>query len=84
MRITQANSLPFEDVDVALRAQGFKMGPYQLMDMIGLDINFNVTRLVWEGLGCPERFTPNELQASRVTAGDLGLKTGKGFYEYPS
>jgi 3-hydroxybutyryl-CoA dehydrogenase len=82
MRITQEASLSFEGVDTAMRSQGFKMGPYQLMDMIGLDINYNVTRLVWEGLGKPARFTPNTLQGSRVEAGQLGVKTKLGFYAY--
>ena len=84
MRIVEAGGADFAAIDTALRAQGFRMGPFELMDMIGLDINYNVTRLVWEGLGQPARFVPNDLQGSRVDQGDLGVKTGKGFYEHPA
>jgi 3-hydroxybutyryl-CoA dehydrogenase len=84
MRATEANNLSFAEADAALRSQGFKMGPFQLMDMIGLDINYNVTRLVWEGLGKPARFLPPNLQAERIEKGHLGVKTGNGFYAYPT
>jgi 3-hydroxybutyryl-CoA dehydrogenase len=83
MRTSLNHTIPFEAIDKAMRSQGFKMGPYQLMDMIGMDINLNVTRLVWEGLEKPNRFIPNILQTERVERGDFGVKTGKGFYEYP-
>jgi 3-hydroxybutyryl-CoA dehydrogenase len=52
------------------------------MDLIGMDINYNVSRIVWEALGKPERLHPSPLQKSKVDAGELGRKTGKGFYEY--
>lgn len=82
MRIAAESGIGFADLDAALRGQGFRMGPFELMDMIGLDINYNVTRLVWEGLGQPGRFIPNDLQGLRVKEGNLGVKTGKGFYDY--
>lgn len=82
MRIASESGIGFADLDAALRGQGFRMGPFELMDMIGLDINYNVTRLVWEGLGKPARFIPNDLQGSRVKEGHLGVKTGKGFYDH--
>ncbi|WP_418763953.1 3-hydroxyacyl-CoA dehydrogenase family protein [Listeria monocytogenes] len=69
-------------VDSIMEASGFKMGPFRLMDLIGMDINYNVSRIVWEALGKPERFHPSPLQKSKVDAGELGRKTGKGFYEY--
>jgi 3-hydroxybutyryl-CoA dehydrogenase len=52
------------------------------MDLIGMDINYSVSNIVWEALGRPERLTPSVLQKQKVDAGDLGKKTGKGFYEY--
>ena len=58
------------------------MGPFKLMDLIGMDINFGVSNIVWEALGKPERLTPSILQQQKVEVGDLGRKTGKGFYEY--
>lgn len=71
-----------EDVDGALEAQGFRLGPFKLMDLIGHDVNFSVTSLVYEGLGQPERFTPSNTQKNLVINGLLGKKAGKGFYSY--
>jgi 3-hydroxybutyryl-CoA dehydrogenase len=52
------------------------------MDLIGMDINFSVSNIVWEALGKPERLKPSIIQKQKVAAGELGRKTGKGFYEY--
>ena len=65
-----------------MEATGFKMGPFKLMDLIGMDINYGVSQIVWEALGKPERLTPSPVQAAKVAAGELGRKTGKGFYDY--
>lgn len=70
-------------IDAALEAAGFKMGPFKLMDMIGLDINYSVSNIVWKALGKPARLTPSPIQKAKVDAGELGRKTGKGFYDYP-
>ena len=69
-------------IDAVLEATGFKMGPFRLMDLIGLDVNFAVSNIVWESLGKPERLRPSELQRSKVMAQELGRKSGKGFYDY--
>ncbi|HAI83813.1 MAG TPA: 3-hydroxybutyryl-CoA dehydrogenase [Chitinophagaceae bacterium] len=69
-------------IDEALQNSGFKMGPFALMDLIGLDINYSVSNIVWDALGQPKRLTPSSLQGAKVAAGDLGKKTGKGFYNY--
>jgi 3-hydroxybutyryl-CoA dehydrogenase len=61
---------------------GFKMGPFRLMDLIGMDINYSVSNIVWEALGKPERLTPSSLQKHKVDIGELGKKSGKGFYDY--
>jgi len=71
-------------IDEALQNSGFKMGPFALMDLIGLDINYSVSNIVWEALGQPKRLTPSKLQEAKVAAGALGKKTGKGFYNYTS
>ncbi|MBL7760130.1 MAG: 3-hydroxybutyryl-CoA dehydrogenase [Sediminibacterium sp.] len=68
--------------DAAMEAAGFKMGPFKLMDLIGLDINYSVSNIVWEALGCPERLTPSPLQQAKLREGKLGKKTGEGFYTY--
>jgi 3-hydroxybutyryl-CoA dehydrogenase len=69
-------------IDAVLEGCGFKMGPFKLMDLIGMDINYSVSNIVWEALGKPERLQPSPLQKAKVDARELGKKTGKGFYEY--
>lgn len=71
-----------DEVDKVLESAGFKMGPFKLMDLIGLDINYNVSCLVWEQLGKPDRLKPSKLQQEKVNKGELGIKTKKGFYQY--
>ena len=82
MKLVELNLATIENVDAIMEATGFKMGPFKLMDLIGMDINFGVSNIVWEALGKPERLTPSILQQQKVEVGDLGRKTGKGFYEY--
>lgn len=71
-----------EQVDAAMEAAGFKMGPFKLMDMIGIDINAAVSSSLYESFNKAIRFTPSNLQKEKVQQGDLGRKTGKGFYQY--
>ena len=52
------------------------------MDLIGMDVNYYVSNIVWEALGKPERLKPSVLQKEKVDKGELGRKTGKGFYNY--
>jgi 3-hydroxybutyryl-CoA dehydrogenase len=82
MKLVEEGLATIETVDAIMEASGFKMGPFKLMDLIGMDINYSVSNIVWEALGRPERLTPSLLQKQKVDAGDLGKKTGKGFYEY--
>ena len=70
-------------LDAIMRdAGGFRMGPFELMDLIGLDVNIAVTRSVWEAFFHDPRFTPSVTQHEMVAAGHLGRKAGRGFYEY--
>ena len=72
----------YAQIDRILEASGFKMGPFKLMDLIGNDINLSVSESVYQQLGDPERLKPSYLQQQKVKAGELGKKTGKGYYEY--
>jgi 3-hydroxybutyryl-CoA dehydrogenase len=58
------------------------MGPFELMDLIGLDVNYSVTCQIWESYQRHPRFAPSELQKELVDSGHLGRKSGKGFFEY--
>ena len=71
-----------ETIDLIMEATGFKMGPFKLMDLIGMDVNYSVSNIVWEALGKPERLRPSVIQKDKVEANELGRKTGKGFYKY--
>lgn len=69
-------------LDAVMReAGGFRMGPCELTDLIGQDVNAAVTRSVWEAFNRDPRFEPSELQDAMVAAGRLGQKSGGGFYE---
>ncbi len=83
MRLVSAGVATIEDVDTIMEATGFKMGPFKLMDLIGLDVNYAVSQLVYDALDKPERLQPSPLQQQKIAEGHLGKKTGKGFYEYP-
>ncbi len=71
-------------IDAVMReaASGFKLGPFQLMDLIGIDVNLTVTRSIYEAFQGDPRYRPHPIQESMVDADLLGRKTGRGFYEY--
>lgn len=72
-----------EQIDLIMKkAGGFKMGPFELQDMIGIDINFATTDSVYSNFFHEGRFKPSRIQQRMVQAGNLGRKTGEGFYEY--
>jgi 3-hydroxybutyryl-CoA dehydrogenase len=72
----------YATIDNLLEASGFKMGPFRLMDLIGNDINYAVSSEVFEAMGRPGRLQPSFIQKERVEKGELGCKTGKGYYSY--
>jgi len=70
-------------IDWAMKTLGgFRMGPFELMDFIGHDVNFVVTRSVFEGLSFDPRYRPSVTQQRLLEAGWLGRKSGRGFYDY--
>lgn len=70
-------------LDACLRAVGFRMGPCELMDLIGHDTNLSVTNSVFEANFFDKRFQPSLVQREMVAGGLLGRKSGQGFYTYP-
>jgi 3-hydroxybutyryl-CoA dehydrogenase len=71
-------------IDACLRAAGFRMGPCELMDLIGHDTNFAVTQSVFEANFFDKRYVPSGVQREMVDGGLLGRKSGRGFYSYPA
>lgn len=70
-----------EELDALARGAGFRMGPFELMDLIGLDVNLATTESIYARSEA-ERFAPVALQRQMVAQGLLGRKTGRGFYSY--
>jgi 3-hydroxybutyryl-CoA dehydrogenase len=71
-----------DKIDRIMKANGFPMGPFQLMDLIGIDVNLAVTQSVYDQFFGEPRFRPHLIQQKMVEANLLGKKTGKGFYDY--
>lgn len=83
LRIVEENIATPEQVDDAMRTLGnFKMGPFELMDLIGIDVNFSVTKTVYADYFYDPKYKPSLLQQRMSEAKLLGRKTGKGFYDY--
>lgn len=82
MHLAENEQVPFEYIDTLMESAGFKMGPFKLMDLIGMDINLAVSQSLYEASGHEPRFKPSPLQERKVAEGELGKKTGKGFYDY--
>lgn len=81
LRIVESGGDPGR-VDAAIREAGFRMGPLELADLIGHDVNLSVSESLFERYYYQPRFRPSYLQRSMVEAGALGRKSGRGFYDY--
>ncbi|MBR2515306.1 MAG: 3-hydroxyacyl-CoA dehydrogenase PaaC [Halomonas sp.] len=83
LRLLQEGASDAATIDALLRqAGGFRMGPFELMDLIGHDVNYAVTRSVFDAYYGDTRFKPSLVQQALVEAGRLGRKSGQGFYSY--
>jgi len=85
LRILSEGVAPFEEIDRILRdAAGFRMGPFELLDLTGLDVSQPVMESIYHQFYEEPRFRPSPLGAQRLAAGLLGRKSGRGFYTYPA
>ncbi len=69
-------------IDRLMRSLGFRMGPFELIDLIGCDVNYDVTRAVYDAYFQEPRYRPHPIQQRMVESGRLGRKSGRGFYSY--
>jgi 3-hydroxybutyryl-CoA dehydrogenase len=85
LRLLAERAADVATLDAVFRESGgFRMGPFELIDLIGLDVNLAVTKSVWAAYFNDPRYAPSVLQEERVAAGFLGRKSGRGFYDYAS
>ena len=82
LKLVEEQVASLEVVDELLEASGFKMGPFRLMDLIGVDTNFSVTSAMYASFHQDGKFRPSRIQQQKVDAGHHGRKTGHGFYDY--
>lgn len=82
MRVALEGAAQHDQIDRIMKAIGFKMGPFELMDLIGNDVNLEVTKSIWGQYFSEPRFAPSTMQQEAVDAGNYGRKTGRGFYQY--
>ncbi len=82
LKVLEENVASHEVIDELIRSSGFKMGPFELMDLIGVETNLSVTESMYKLFNYDPKFRPNRIQQKKVQAGYFGKKSGQGFYSY--
>ncbi len=82
LKILEEGIATIENIDALMEASGFRMGPFRLMDLIGVDTNYSVTESQYHLFNEEPRFRPSRIQKQKVDAGLHGRKTKEGFYKY--
>jgi 3-hydroxybutyryl-CoA dehydrogenase len=83
LKIVEDGVTDFQTIDNLCKATGFKTGPFESMDFIGVDTSLAVTTAMYQAFNHDSKFRPSRIQQQKVDAGHNGRKSGKGFYEYP-
>ncbi|HXO09403.1 MAG TPA: 3-hydroxyacyl-CoA dehydrogenase NAD-binding domain-containing protein [Solirubrobacteraceae bacterium] len=85
LRLLQERVATIDEIDRACRlGGGFRMGPFELMDLVGVDVGLDVSRSFYEQSFGEPRWRPSPITVKTVAAGRLGRKSGRGYYEYPA
>jgi len=82
LHLAEEQVADFKTIDDLMKDTGFKMGPFELMDLIGVDVNLSVTQSIYDAFHQESKFRPSRIQQQKVDAGHLGRKAGRGFYDY--
>jgi 3-hydroxybutyryl-CoA dehydrogenase len=82
LKIMEEDVAGFEAIDRLMESSGFRMGPFRLMDLIGVDTNYSVTESMYNLFSQDGKFRPSRIQKQKVDAGLHGRKSGEGFYRY--
>lgn len=82
LKVLEEGVADVEAIDRLIESSGFRMGPFRLMDLIGVDTNFSVTTSMFQAFHHDSKFRPSRIQQQKVDAGHHGRKSGKGFYQY--
>ena len=83
LKFVEEGGADLATADALIKSLGFRMGPMELIDLVGLDINLAASRSTWQAHYGEPRYQPSRIVEERLAAGRLGRKVGKGFYEYP-